>query len=214
MNISILISSVEHPFYQDLVLWAKSKEKSHTTDLVNRASDLHGGDLLLLISCNEFVPLDIRKRYSKALVIHASDLPNGRGWSPHIWDIIGGASEITISLLEAQDKIDSGDIWRKIKITVPCNLISREINALLFAAEIELMDFAVQNFGNVVPKKQAHLSNGTVWPKRTPNDSEIDINVSISEQFNLLRVCDSKRFPAFFYKDGRKFILTLEVVDE
>jgi len=214
MNISILISSVDHPFYPDVQVWAESKTRLHTTKIVNKAADLFGGDLLLLISCNEIVPLDIRRLFKKALVVHASDLPNGRGWSPHIWGILGGASQITISLLEAQDEIDSGDILQTIKITVPCNLISREINALLFTAEIELMDFAVENFDNLLPTKQAYLPNATIWPKRTPNDSEIDANASISEQFNLLRVCDSERFPAFFYKDGRKFILILEVVDE
>ena len=32
---------------------------------------------------------------------------------------------------------------------------------------------------------------------------------SIDEQFNLLRVCDNERYPAFFYKDGVKYILKI-----
>ena len=36
--------------------------------------------------------------------------------------------------------------------------------------------------------------------KRTPADSEIDPGKSILEQFNLLRIVDSERYPAFFYR--------------
>ena len=49
-------------------------------------------------------------------MIHASDLPKGRGWSPHIWGLINEAQQITISLLEAVDKVDSGDIESNVEL--------------------------------------------------------------------------------------------------
>ena len=36
------------------------------------------------------------------------------------------------------------------------------------------------------------------YKKRTPIDSELDINKTVEEQFNLLRIVNNEEFPAFF----------------
>ena len=54
--------------------------------------------------------------FQQCLVLHASDLPKNRGWSPHVWSILNGENDITLSLLEAEDKVDMGRIWKKAKI--------------------------------------------------------------------------------------------------
>ena len=68
---------------------------------------------------------------------------------------------------------------------------------LIFDSELELMDFAIENYNTIEPRKQPNV-DGTCWSKRSPKDSEIDVNKRISEQFDLIRVCDPDRFPAFF----------------
>ena len=70
--------------------------------------------VFFLISFLHIVKKEIRHRFKHTLVIHASDLPVGKGWSPHIWEILKGNNKITVSLLEAEDKVDSGNIWKKI----------------------------------------------------------------------------------------------------
>ena len=40
------------------------------------------GDILFLISCSERIGDAYRQKYRHVLVLHASDLPKGRGWSP------------------------------------------------------------------------------------------------------------------------------------
>jgi methionyl-tRNA formyltransferase len=117
-------------------------------------------------------------------------------------------------LLEAVDEVDSGDIWKKIKINIPKTALYNKINELIFDAELELMDYAVANFNKIKPKKQNNDINPTYWPKRKPKDSEIDIYKPIANQFDLIRICDPNRFPAFFYIDDKKFILKIEVADE
>lgn len=165
--------------------------------------------MLFLISCHEIVGMDIRSRYQATLVVHASDLPSGRGWSPHIWQILGGGNRITVSLLEAEDAVDSGAIWAKRDFQLDGHELWDEINEKLFAIEIELMDFAVDNFGGICPNPQP--AQGTSYfPKRTPEDSRLDPSKSIREQFNLLRVCDPDRFPAFFELNGHRYRLMIE----
>lgn len=212
MNISILISSIDHPVNAYVNKWVEIN-KSHQINIIHSKKEITSGDILFLISCSDVVSKLERDKFKKTLVIHASDLPNGRGWSPHIWEIINGATDITLSLLEAEDKVDTGDIWKKISVPIPKTTLFDEINELIFDAELALMDFAIENYNTIEPKKQPNIDSA-YWPKRLPKDSLIDINKTLADQFDLLRVCDSKRFPAYFYKDGVKFIIVIEKNNE
>lgn len=204
MKITILNSSEKHPINSWLRKWVKQNQYRHEVQLLRSKGELIGGDILFLISCSEIIDQDERDKFKKALVVHASDLPKGRGWSPHIWEIVNGTEQITISLIEAEDRVDTGDIWKKVRVHIPKTALYDEINELIFEAELELMDFAVENFSDVTPSKQS-VEAPSYWPKRMPRDSEVKINQSIDEQFDLIRVCDPYRFPAFFYKNGKKF---------
>jgi methionyl-tRNA formyltransferase len=213
MNITILISSENHPINGTLTSWINRNSCNHQIQLVRSRNDLVGGDILFLISCGEVIDHDTRAKFKKTLVIHASDLPKGRGWSPHIWEILHGAKYLTVSLLQAEDKVDTGAIWKKVRIKIPETAVWQEINQLLFEKELALMDFAIENMPGITSYEQLDIKP-SYWPKRRPEDSELDIHKSIDQQFNLLRISDNERYPAFFCKDGRKFKLTMEPMDE
>lgn len=214
MRITLLCSDPKHPINPYIQGWAQAQAGLHEVDIVQKKSQLSGGDIVFLISCSEIMNASDRAKYKACLVLHASDLPKGRGWSPHIWELMHGAKAITLSMLEVEDKVDSGRIWRKTKISVPKHALWDEINHLLFTAELELIDYAVQNFALVTPQNQMETELPTYYPKRTPQDSQIDPNKSISEQFDLIRVCDPNRFPAFFEHFGKRYILKLEKTNE
>jgi methionyl-tRNA formyltransferase len=214
MKITLLCSDKKHPVNAYLCAWIDTQQGLHEVNLVQRKSDLAGGDILFLVSCSEIIDSKDREKFLATLVLHASDLPKGRGWSPHIWEIVNGAETITVSLLEAEDKVDSGRIWQKLHIPVPKHALWDEINQLLFAAEVELISFAVQNFGNVSKILQTATDETSYYPKRTPEDSRVDVNKSIAEQFDLIRVCDPNRFPAYFEHLGIRYTLKLEKTHE
>lgn len=214
MRITLLCSDPQHPVNPYIQCWAQAQSGLHEVDIVQKKSQLSGGDILLMISCSEIINASDRAQYKACLVLHASDLPKGRGWSPHIWALIQGAETITLSMLEAEDKVDSGRIWRKAHISVPKQALWDEINHLLFTAELQLVDFAVQNFAEVTPQDQMETEQTTYFPKRTPKDSRIDPHRSIAEQFDLIRVCDPNRYPAHFEHLGQRYTLKLEKSNE
>lgn len=213
MRISFLCSDSTHPVNEYLEAWIDEHKEQYTIELVRKKRELSGGDILFLISCSEIVNKNDRSAYTASLVLHASDLPQGRGWSPHIWQIIEGNNEITLSLLEAEDKVDSGNIWKKIKFKVSECALWNEINKQLFCAEIKLINFAVESFNNVITQPQDQNRKPTYYPRRTPEDSKLDPAKSIESQFNKIRVCDPNRFPAFFELHGQKYKLKLEKID-
>lgn len=210
MRIALLCSDPQHPVNPYIQAWAQAQTGLHEVDIVYKKTQLSGGDFLFLISCSEIISERDRAQYDACLVLHASDLPKGRGWSPHIWALMQGAEVITLSMLEAEDKVDRGRIWRKAQISVPKHALWDEINQLLFTAEVEMIDYAVQNYALIAPQPQVDTEQATYFPKRVPQDSQIDPSKSISEQFDLIRVCDPNRFPAFFEHLGHRYILKLE----
>lgn len=183
--------------------------KSHTATLVYDKADLQGGDILFLVSCGQMIRDAERKKYKVTLVLHASDLPKGRGWSPHVWSILDGASQITLSLLEASEPVDSGAIWLKTKFTLEGHELLPEINEKLFTAELSLMTQAVEQFDTIKPLEQVG-DPGAYMSKRTPADSQLDPNKTIAEQFDLLRIVDSQRYPAFFNFRGKRYLIKIE----
>lgn len=214
MRISILCSDIKHPINDFLYDWIEKNKHLYQIELIRQKKDLSGGKILFLVSCHEIINKADRDAYEACLVIHASDLPQGRGWSPHTWQVIAGAEVITMSLLEAEDKVDSGRIWKKVKLNIPKHALFNEINEVLFRAELELIDFAISNFTEVCPTIQPHQLAPTYYKKRTLDDSRIDPEKSISSQFNLIRVCDPERYPAFFELHDTKYKIILEKYDE
>lgn len=201
MKISVFCSSQKHPIYPFLEKWCFDKGLQHLVELKTSKNDLSGGDLLFLVSCSEIINSLIRDRYKKTLIIHASDLPTGRGWSPLVWQILEGQKNITVTLLEAEDKVDSGVIWHQEIIYFKGHELFDEINNSLFQAELHLMDYAIDNFHTVQSRPQPQRA-ATYYRKRTPEDSYFDPKRSLIEQFNLLRIADPERYPAYFYHLG------------
>ena len=210
MKIEILNTDPNHPINPYLRQLKANFEHNHSISIIRSPKKVTCGDLLFLVSCNELVDRAVTERFKHALVLHASDLPKGRGWSPHMWELLNGAEHITLSLLDAAAAIDCGDIYNKIIVDIPRTALWDEVNTLLFTAELQLIEFAIQNFENLKKHPQDPGVEVSYYPKRNPKDSEIDPDKSISEQFDLIRICDPNRFPAYFSLRGEAYKLILE----
>lgn len=215
MKIAIVCSSNTHPVFPFLEAWVANNAANHQIELVTNISELSGsGDILFLVSCSEIVHKQTRELFRYTLVLHASDLPQGRGWSPHIWEIVNGGNELTLSLLNAEDGVDTGDVWQKISIPLSGHELFDEINHKLFSAEIELISWACEHIDQSNATPQSENVESCYYRKRTPEDSQLDADASIRSQFNLLRVCDPERFPAYVVISGIKYYVRLEKDNE
>lgn len=214
MKITILCSSSDHPVNVYLKRWMYKHKAVHEIELARSRSELTAGDFLFLVSCTEIVKQEHRAGYRHILVLHASDLPTGRGWSPHIWELVNGAKEITLTLLEAEDQVDTGRIWRKRIIPVEKTALWYEVNHCLFEAETELMTEAIEQLNQIDPQPQKGIAEPSYYRRRGPEDSKINPETSILEQFDLLRMCDPERYPAWFEVYGQKYKIVLEKLNE
>lgn len=172
---------------------------------LDKHEEVTKGDVLVLLSCEKiFKRLDLNRHN---LVVHESYLPKGKGWSPLTWQILEGENEIPVTLFEAASSVDSGDIYEQEKIILNGTELLTEIKHKQGMSTISLILKFLSKYPNVegMPQK----GNSTYFRKRTQDDSEMDLNKTLGEQFNLLRVCDNERYPAFFIKNGVKYFLKI-----
>lgn len=211
-NITILVDNDSW-----IIPYAKKLEKNlnqlgYNTLLVRTAEEIREGWVCFLLGCIHLVSNNYLQRNKHNLVIHESDLPNGRGFAPMAWQILEGENEIPICLLDAAAEADAGDIWIKDVISLTGTELCSEWRNLQGLKTIELCEKFVKNYNQLTPLSQEGSS--THYPRRTPKDSQLDIDKSIKENFNLLRVVDNERYPAFFEVNGVKYKLIIVKDDQ
>ncbi len=210
MKITVLCRDHRHPVNSYLRHWQKEMQaQGHEVELAHDVTGLKGGEILFLVSCSRVIQKAERAQYKAVLVLHASSLPKGRGWSPHIWAILEGACEVEVCLLAAEDPVDSGDVWLRQTFQLEGHELFPEINEKLFLTELSLMTQAVERTTEIKPEAQQGTP-GPLLRRRIPEDSRIDPHKTIAEQFDLLRVADPIRYPAFMDFRGKRYWIKIE----
>ena len=84
-----------------------------------------------------------------------------------------------------------------------------ELNNDIRKIQGETTLYLVKNFLKDYPKnklkKISQKGKSTYFKRRNLNDSQLDINKSIKSQFNLLRIVDNEKYPAFFKYKSKKY---------
>lgn len=192
----------------------KLKEKlskiTDSTFVVHDHSEVKSGDVLCIVSCEKiFRNLELNHTN---IVVHESDLPKGKGWSPVSWQVLEGKSKIPVTLFEASKDIDSGVIYFQDFIELVGLELIDEIKNQQGLITNRLIEKYIKSYPSIKGRKQ--FGKSTFYKKRTSMDSELDINKTIKEQFNLLRIVDNERYPAYFTINGKKYTLKINKDNE
>ncbi|MCA3246897.1 MAG: hypothetical protein ING29_10535 [Azospirillum sp.] len=180
--------------------------------LVREYSDVREGSAAFLFGCLRICPPDILARNRFNLVVHASDLPKDRGFSPWTWAILEGADRLTVCLIAAQEPVDSGPIYAKECIDLAGHELVDELRTMIGAAHVRLAaGFMAQDR---VPHGTAQAGEPTWRRRRTPRDSRLDPSRPLAEQFDLLRVVDNERYPAFFDFRGNRYEIRISKAND
>ena len=183
---------------------------SGSVKLLSSAEEITAdNEIAFLLSCEKKVSPALLARSRHNIVIHASDLPRGKGMSPLTWQILEGKETIPISLFEAVEAIDAGRIYLKDSIPFQGNELLDEMQAVLGEKIIEMCARFMREYPDIISHGQPQTGSTTRYPRRTPEDSRLDPNKTIAEQFNLLRIVDNERYPGFFEWKGRRFVLKI-----
>ena len=166
-------------------------------------------EIVFILGYHAIIENEYLKKHKHNVVVHESALPNGKGWAPMFWQILEGKNEIAFSMFEASNGVDDGDIY----IQKTLHLSGYELNDTLREKQANFIIDMSKEFLNKYDKYKYPIKQSgseTFYNKRSSKDSELDINKTINEQFNLLRIVDNENYPAFFYKDDKKYIIKIE----
>jgi methionyl-tRNA formyltransferase len=187
--------------------------QNHDAVLVTEHQNICRGDICFFLGCGQIAkPATLAKNHYN-LVVHESALPAGRGWSPLTWQILEGKNQIPIALLEATNgMVDSGDIYLQDLMTFEGHELLEELRVVQGNKTIELAERFVNEYSSLAKQSQAGIP--TFYSRRSKLDSELDVNMPLTQLFNQLRVADNDRYPAYFYLHGKKYILTIRKENE
>ncbi len=171
---------------------------------------LQEGDISLLLSYGRIVSEEWLALSMHNLVVHASALPLGKGWSPMTWQIVEGASEIPITLFEADTELDAGHIYDQQHIQLSGFELSAEWQEMQALATLSLCMRWLADYPHSATLGKPQEGEESVYPRRTPEDSRLDPTRTLEELLPLLRVVDNQAYPAFFEIDGTRYKLSIE----
>jgi len=190
-------------------LRAEWETLGHRVRWIHDPAELAAGDLAFFLSLSRLVPAAARRLHAHNLVVHESALPHGRGWSPLTWQILEGRNEIPVTLFEAADDVDAGEIYEQETIRFRGDELVDELRVAQADATSRLCRRFVARYPFVTTDGRTQTGEPTFYPRRRPADSKLDPDKTLREQFNLLRVCDPERYPAYFELAGRRYELRI-----
>ncbi len=207
MTISILVDNINSwavPYANKLFEQIKIK---HVVFLIHDQKEIKNGDIAIFLSCEKIVKRDVLDRNRHNLVVHASPLPQGKGFSPLTWQILEGKNDITLTLFEAVEAVDAGLIYDRAVINFSGHELMEEMRSSLGDKINGLIVNFLDNYPDI--KGIESVGQESFYRRRTKGDSELKPEKTIAEQFNILRVVDNERYPAFFLYRGHKYILKI-----
>ena len=202
-----LVFDKDNNWIYDFFKNIKFEFKNYSISKFFRADEVLGFDIVFLLGHTKILPSEFLQRNKLTLVVHASDLPKGKGFAPIQWQLLEGQNEIKVSLIEAAENVDSGDIFLQSIITFDGTELYKEIREKQAIATINIISEFLKLYPNVTRKKQ--VGKESFYPKRKSADDELDISKTLQENFNLLRIGNNDAWPSFFYFKGVKYLVKI-----
>ena len=212
MKISIVVDNPRSWFVPFAEKLKENLGQFGTVDLLSDSKNIpHSNDVAFLLSCEKKVTSEMLMRSRSNIVVHASELPKGKGMSPLTWQILEGKNRIPITLFEAVEAIDAGPVYLREYVDFQGKELLHEMQNALGMKIMEMCEVFLSDWPQILSRGIAQNGEPSFYKKRTPDDSRLDPQKSLTEQFNLLRVVDNDRYPAFFEWNGRRYNLKIEI---
>jgi len=141
--------------------------------------------------------------------LHGGKLPEYRGSSPMNWSLINGEKEFTISIIQIDEGVDTGDILIEKSFQISINDTIKELQEKANKAFPELLVNAIEKIeqGTLRPKKQDE-SKSSYYPLRFPDDGLILWDIYTAEEIhNRIRALTDPYPGAFTFFNGHKLKL-------
>ncbi|MAP24501.1 MAG: hypothetical protein CMM87_03100 [Rickettsiales bacterium] len=196
--------------YVNLEQWAIERNLPHL--VYNNQADLlaaqkkFSSSTLLLAGYHFIIPKKIIDQFSSGIyAMHASLLPQLRGWSPLNWAIILGFRNTGVSLFKVDEGMDSGPIFMQKKISIGSDTYISDLITSSFDKYKEILDVFIDQLDkNSIRCKKQDLRKSSFCLRRSESDSKIDWSRSVDDVLRVIRASSEPYFGAFSFLKGEK----------
>ena len=209
-NIAILFDKTNDWLLQYLPEGLETSKKFNV-HVFYEEEKVRGFNLVFVLGYTKVLKDEILSSNKLLLVVHESDLPKGRGFAPVQWQILEGKADITVCLLKISDEVDSGDIFDRMTLSLDGSELYEEIRKKQALITFELIARFLERYPHLSFERQE--GKPTFYRRRDPSGSQLNLDKTIREQFNLLRICNNKDWPAFFELDGVRYQIKIDKMD-
>jgi UDP-2,4-diacetamido-2,4,6-trideoxy-beta-L-altropyranose hydrolase len=215
-RLRLAVGTDRHSWIHDTAarLMAEWVADGHSVTWHHDVSDIGDADLCFLLSYSKIVRPEVLARLGRALVVHASPLPRGRGMSPLTWLLLQDERRIPVNLIAAEAELDTGDVFDAIDLTLTGTELVHEWRTMVADATHALCRRFVREWPASGSMSTAQQGEPTYFSRRRPGDSRLDPNATLASQFDLLRVSDPQAYPAWCELRGRRFHVRVSAVEE
>lgn len=164
-------------------------------------------DLVFIMNYTKILPESFLKKNKECFIAHESKLPKYAGFAPVANQVLDNKKVIYISIIKAEKKVDTGDIYLTSEFKLSGNELSDELRKKQAVAKLRLIKNFLKKFPYLNPRHQTGV--GSFKKRRTYNSNKININKSLKSQFNILRIADNEKYPAYFIYKNCRYILKI-----
>ena len=194
-------------------LWFEKKLRSYNFKLNNKyifkisknLNNVKNQNIVFPLSYTKILPQSFLQKNELVLIAHPSKLPKNKGFAPLQYEILKNKKKFYITLIKAEKKVDAGPIYSQNSFILDGTELSDEIRNIQGLQLLKIIKNFLIKYPNIKKTKQA--GKASFNKRRNFKDSELNINKTIKQQFNHLRINDNKLYPSFFYIKGQKYII-------
>jgi len=167
----------------------------------------HRPDWLFVVGLSQLVPANVRDLAGAGAVgFHPTLLPEGRGRAPVAWTILLQRPAAS-NLFFLTDEPDSGDMIDQRPVPVlPDDYAADLIGRTNMVLEQQCADLSPAFASGHVPRCPQDHSKATFYPRRRPEDGQIDWTRPVEDIYRLIRAVSHPYPGAFTSCEGRKII--------
>ena len=189
-----------------------NKSKKFYSKMFTNYKNIKNYDIVFVLGYTRILSPIFLKKNKLNLVVHASNLPRGKGFSPIQWQILKNKKRISFCLFKAEKKLDSGEIYEKHSLLFKGTELYDRIRYMQAKATIQIISSFLKKYPKLVSRKQKGQS--TFYRRRTYKDSKLNINKSIKKLFNQMRIANNQDWPAYFIYRKKKYIIKIFETNE
>jgi methionyl-tRNA formyltransferase len=145
-----------------------------------------------------------------AFNMHGSLLPQYRGRAPVNWAVLHGETETGATLHIMEAKPDAGDIIEQVAVPIAINETAQQVFNKVSMAAKEVMERVIPKLmhGSNIPRRPNHLSKGSYFGGRKPEDGRIHWASPAMAIYNLIRAVAPPYPGAFSEFQGKSVVVT------